>query len=61
MRSLHEAYDLLSGFQIVVVLEAMDTESVALAHRLQPRLVIARERAGEGLAAIVGKMIGACS
>ncbi len=58
LRSLHEAGDLLSGFHIVVVLETMDRESVALAHRLQPRVVIASEQAGEELAAIVEKMIG---
>ena len=58
LRSLHEAGDLLSGFHIVVVLETMDKESVALAHRLQPRVVIAREQADAELAAIVEKMIG---
>ena len=61
LRSLHDAADLLRGFHIVVVLETMDTESVALAHLLQPRLVIAREQAAEDLAAIVEKMIEAYS
>jgi hypothetical protein len=58
LRSLHKAGDLLSDFHTLVVLEAMDRESVALAHRLQPRVVIAREEAREELAAIVEKMIG---
>ena len=58
LRSLGLAGDLLSGFHIIVVMEAMDKESVALAHRLQPRVVIAHEQAGEELAAIVEKMIG---
>ena len=58
LRSLYEAGDLLSGFHIVVVLATMDRESVALAHRLQPRVVIANEQADRELPAIVEKMIG---
>jgi hypothetical protein len=55
---LDQAGDLLIGFHIVVVLKSMEKESVALAHRLQPRVVITCEEADDGLAAIVEKMAG---
>lgn len=54
---LVEVAEILSGFDIVLVLGPADEYSVTLAHRLRPRVLLSVENAGEYIQAVVEKML----